>query len=194
MTREYCVRCFRSRAGSGRTSSPPSRTSRRPRGVTRRRSAESLDQAVGGERRERGEFGREHRGERNVVRASTACRSRVRSRTSASGSTSRRIRSSRVQRAPRSTGSAPRVEPLVIFVERLHVLHVGRADLADGGNAERQQVAIRPRRIALEIAVQLVLAAAPRPVRRRAWRNGPCRYSRSPPRRACRWPAPGSRA
>ena len=42
----------------------------------------------------------------------------------------------------------------VILVERFDVLAVDRADLADRGDAEREHVAIRMGRIALEIAVQ----------------------------------------
>ena len=44
------------------------------------------------------------------------------------------------------------VDSIVVLVERLHVLDVRRANLADRGNAEREQVAVGLRRVALEIA------------------------------------------
>ena len=49
------------------------------------------------------------------------------------------------------------VDALVVFAQRLHVLGVRVADLADRAYAQADQVAVRLRGVALEIAMQLAL-------------------------------------
>ncbi|MNS91998.1 hypothetical protein D3C72_1261120 [compost metagenome] len=59
-----------------------------------------------------------------------------------------------VQRQPSLDGEFPAFDGRVVLVEHLRVLAVGIADASDGGHAERDQVAVRLRAVALEIAVQ----------------------------------------
>ena len=60
----------------------------------------------------------------------------------------------RIQLNPPEYGQLTAVERAVIRIERFEVLIVGRADLADRRDTESEHVALRKRRIALEIPVQ----------------------------------------
>ena len=165
-----------------------------PCGVTTIQSRRELDQPVGCEAPQVGAARRRSSCLKSIRCASSIDSIETRNWHISAWITARRTRSSAVSSMPRATGSRPASSARVVVVEPLAVLVVGRADAADRRDAEAEHVALRLRRVALEVALQPALAPAPRRARRPGARNGPCRCRGSRRASGGRWRGSGSAA
>ena len=161
---------------------------------SRRCAPACVPRAARGSRRDRSRRGRRPRSAqaRQFVGESaprSRCRARFRSSSKRSSPPAHQPRddvaaqaSSAVRRTPRVMASSPAVDRGGVAGEVARVLRVDVADLADRRRAETDQIAIRARAVALEIALQRAGLRARARVRRRAARSDPCRCTHNPPR------------